>query len=269
MIFTWLWRTVADTLFTYLLFLQHVPFVLVFGGTYLPMWIMYRVTGNHERLSRFYRRWLWLYFAFNSIFVRRDPALTRAKGAIILFAYEDPVEYLLGFTALGYKKLVMVPPGFTSRVTQLRYANCPLFFVMRAIMRSVAKSDRDFLTHIMGYCEPQPFSIHDYQHQSFFVEPYLARGFNLVEGARARVGLGPIPFSLMMAIKHQRPVMLVKIKGKDGIPFASMVTPAIVNFVVEKTISPSADMKDYLDPYNQWIAMQESAFEMPIIDQST
>ena len=137
------------------------------------------------------------------------------------------MEYLLIYGA-RLQKLVVVRRGLSRVIGYI--CQLPVVFVIRAIMRSVAKSDRD-LTHIR-YCEPQPFSIHDYKSQSFFVEPTQPRGST--SKAQGRGGPRAHPVFTDDVIKRSVRSCWSRSRKRPRL-FASMMTPAIVNFVVEKT----------------------------------
>ena len=102
------------------------------------------------------------------------------------------------------------------------------------------------------------YDIHSYQTQSFRVEPYLNSGFCTVEPVWVRQYLDDaIPYTVVIALKCQRPITCMMLTGGADIRWATFLSPQTVSLSVLDTIPPNRRHELMLTRYHRAMSMYQ------------
>ena len=188
--------------------IQRLPMFLVFvlGVTFTRG--LYLVFKWHRPMIVFVQGWLRVMFLLNGVWVRVDDSVKtslKTKGAVIV-NFTSVVDYAILFMVLPYQKILTLPKSF---------------FDYPMVMR---------LGAVLGLFPSETnYDIHQYQRQTFHIEPYLKSGFHTVEFVLPLRFLDqPIPYSVVVSIKCQKPIICLQLIGSEQIQWATIWSPKVV-----------------------------------------
>ena len=150
-----------------------------------------------------------------------------AEAAVISNGYQA-VDALILYLVLPYHSLVFVDPHY---------------FAGSKILKT--------LLHQGGfYPREAQFDFQLFRKQDFIGDPYAKSGFLLGELVRPeRQNYEPIPYVLMLAIKHSLSIHCLLIKGSEKIPYATWLTPVRIEVSLIQSILPNKRLESTIAQY--------------------
>lgn len=191
--------------------MQRTPLLLCFCAGFGVVYMTYRLFGRHRWLVGYVRGFLRFFFAVNGLFISLENAkeVQKLENGVFISNYFGVYDLLILWVSLPYRKLLFVPSSF--------FQQTPHF------LRGIA--------HTLGiYVAESEFDIHSYKTKQFIAEPYINAKFLLVETVKVvRQHHESIPYTFMLALKHQLPVYLYQLRGSEKVRFATFLTPKTVS----------------------------------------
>lgn len=185
-------------------FVQRLPMILFFSLGVCFFWVLFKGARLHRPLLYFVKACTHLHFFLNGIRIRTiDPFPKEFDQKVILANYIRPIDRVILFLLLPYKKLVFMPKSF--------FDNNRLKWMFYALGVYPAEVD---------------FDIRSYEKTTFRAEPYVDAGFALTECVEVmHQHLEPVPYTFMIALKKKLSVLFLQIEGSEQVVFTTFFTP--------------------------------------------
>ncbi|MFA5880103.1 MAG: hypothetical protein WC860_08030 [Candidatus Margulisiibacteriota bacterium] len=230
--------------------IQRLPFIIFFLILSSVFFVLYRITRKNMIAIIYFRFSLIFYFFLNGIWLSLDPKIKELRSNIFIINYAAPIDFLIHYIMLPLQKIVILPDIYFNFYKN-RQKFCFYLYIIDGLV-SIFKENYRSLYYMLGFLPRENFSIQDFKQKEFFVEKYLDNDFYLCETANFDYEpYQQIPFSLMLAIKKQKPVYILEMIGSDQSIYSSFFFPRKIKVKIKGVIEANPDVKIMVESYYQ------------------
>lgn len=202
---------------------QRLPYIAIYLLGLAAVLLLYKIAKTHRLLIRFHSVMFRLFFMLNGIRIKADKeALSKLSHAVVISNYFSGIDLAVLFVLLPYEKLQFLPPNFFKA------------FPFKSLL------------HLLGfYPKETEFDIRNYKSKSFSADPYAESGYLLIESVRvASQSHQPIPYVLMLAIKHNLRIVYLELRGNENSKYATIFKPRTITATIvdEAVVSKRIDL---------------------------
>ncbi|MBT5856369.1 hypothetical protein HOH87_07050 [bacterium] len=191
--------------------IQRLPIALLFFIGFMLIWIIAKLTRLNRLLVAYVKMSMGIYLFMNGIRLKVDKqVIADCEDKVLIVNSMNPFDMILLFKALPYRKITVMPPQFFSK-GWMRYA----FYALGI------------------YPAETLYDIRNYKQKPFRLDRYLKAEFTLAEGvAIMNQDVEPIPYSVMLALKHKKPIRCLMMKGSEQRTWATFFTRKTIRLSV-------------------------------------
>ena len=228
--------------------IQRMPFVLLVLLSSSIALLLYKITRKNIIMMVYLRFSIRCYFLLNGIWLSIDPKIKELGPNIFITNYAVPIDFLVHYLTLTLRKIIILPNIYFN-LPKSRAKSCFYFYLLDALA-SLFKENYRTLYYISGFLPREEFTIEDFKKKDFFIEQYLENDFSVLETANFEYEpYKQIPFSLMLAIKHQKPAYVLEMAGSENAIYASILFPRLIKVRLKGVVEPNPDIKVMVDDY--------------------